>query len=306
MRPKVSVFGAGNVGASVAYRLALRNLADIAIVDVVEGLAEGRALDIMQCSPLDGMSCKVTGGSDPSAIRGSDLVVVTAGLARKPGMTREDLLAKNAYIVASVGEHIRLHCPQAIVVAVTNPLDAMAYLLYKTIGSHRNRVIGMAGVLDSARFSTFIAMELGVPPETVRTLVLGSHGDSMVCLPRYSSVNGIPLVNLLGEETIKRLVERTRNAGGELVQLLKTGSAFYAPAAAIVRMVEAILSDSREILPASVLLQGEYGIRDVFIGVPVVLSRTGWERVVELPLSDDEFKALRASAELVRETIGKL
>lgn len=306
MREKVTVFGAGNVGATVAHRLALKDIADIVLLDVIEGLAEGRALDIAECFAIEGISSSITGGMDSSLSEGSDVVVVTAGVARKPGMSREDLLEKNAGIVRSVGEVIRGECPEAIVLAVTNPLDAMAYLLYRTIGTDKRRVMGMAGVLDSARFATFIAMELAVPAESVRTMVLGSHGDSMVAIPSLTSVNGIPLTALLDSEHIERLVERTRNAGAEIVSLLRTGSACYAPASAVVRMVEAILKDTKEILPASVLLEGEYGIDGVFTGVPVVVGRGGWERVIEVELSAVELRALQLSASAVEETVLKL
>ncbi len=299
--PKVTIFGAGNVGATCAHVLAQRDIADVCLIDIVEGMPQGKALDIREAGPLQDFGVEVEGSNDYAACRGSDVVVVTAGLARKPGMDRMELLAKNTGIVAGIASAIAEHAPQAIVVNVTNPLDVMTYVTLRRSGFPRERVLGMAGVLDSARFRAFIAMELGMSIVDVSAMVLGGHGDTMVPLPRYSTVNGVPITELMDAATIERLSNRTRQGGGEIVKLLKTGSAYYAPGTSAAQMAEAVLKDRRHLLPCSVLLQGEYGLDGVFCGVPCVVGRGGLVRVVELGLSDAERAALHASAGTVRE-----
>lgn len=305
-KPKVAVFGAGNVGATVAQRIVERELADVVLLDVVEGLPQGKALDMAEAAPVEGYDAKIVGSNNPTDAAGADLAVVTAGIARKPGMSREDLLATNAKIVGGIADAIRQHAPEAIVVVVTNPLDVMTWLVFERTGFPPERVMGMAGVLDSARFRAFIAMELGVSVKDVEAMVLGGHGDSMVPLPRYATVGGVPLGALLPQERIQALIQRTRNGGAEIVSLLKTGSAYYAPASAVVAMVGSILRDEHRVLPACVRLDGQYGLREVFAGVPVVLGNGGVEMVVELELTPDELSALHASAEEVRATYGRL
>ncbi len=301
MRKKITVVGAGNVGATAAQRLAEKGLADIVLVDVVEGLPQGKALDLLESGPLVGSDALVTGANDYAPTAGSDLFVVTAGIARKPGMSRDDLLRTNTGIIKSVAEQIKKTSPNAIVIVVSNPLDAMCYVMQRATGFPRERVIGMAGVLDAARMRAFIAQELKVSVENVEAFVLGGHGDTMVPLPRYCTVSGIPLTEVLPAEKIQRIVQRTRDGGAEIVSLLKTGSAFYAPSAAAVEMAEAILLDRKKILPCSVLLKGEFGLKDVFIGVPVKLGAAGMEEIVPLKLNADEQGALNKSAEAVRE-----
>ncbi len=305
-RPKVTVVGAGNVGATVAQYLVERELADVVLTDVVEGLPQGKALDLLEAGPIQGYDCRLVGANDYEATAGSDIVVITAGLARKPGMSRDDLLLKNAEIVRAVVQEAVPRSPEAILVVVTNPLDAMAQLAWRVSGFPRERVVGMAGVLDAARFRTFIALELDVSVENVTAFVLGGHGDTMVPLPRYSTVAGIPITELLPKERIEALVQRTAHGGGEIVNLLKTGSAFYAPGAAVTEMVEAILRDKKKILPCAAYLEGEYGIRGLFVGVPVKLGRRGIERILEIPLTPDEAAALQRSAAAVRELVTKL
>jgi malate dehydrogenase len=305
-RAKVTVIGAGNVGATTAQRIAEAGLADVVLVDIVEGLPQGKALDLAEAAPVVGHDCRVTGTNDYAQTAGSDIVVVTSGLARQPGMSRDDLQAKNAGIVRSVVEQAAAHSPQAILIVVTNPLDVMCHVALEASGFPRERVLGMAGVLDSARFRTFIAEELGVSVTSTHAFVLGGHGDTMVPLPRYSTVAGVPLTELLPAERIEALVDRTRNGGAEIVALLKTGSAFYAPAASVAQMVDAILGDRRTILPCAVLLQGEYGIERLFVGVPVKLARGGVEEIVEIELTEEERAAFVRSAESVRELVGKL
>lgn len=300
---KVSIVGAGNVGATCAQRIAEAGLADVYLVDVVEGLAAGKALDIAQAAPIVGHGSLVEGGVEYAPVAGSDVVVITAGIARKPGMSREDLLATNGRIAREVVANITQHAPDAILLMVSNPLDVTTYIAKEVSGLPRERVFGMAGVLDTARFRTFIAQELGCAAADVTAMVLGGHGDSMVPLPRHATVSGIPVGELLPPARIEDIVERTRNGGAEIVGLLKTGSAFQAPAAAVTQMVAAILRDENRFLPASVRLQGEYGIQDVFIGVPVRLGKGGVEEIIELNLSEQELKALRASADMVRETV---
>ncbi len=303
-RPKIVIVGAGMVGSSAALKMAQKELGDIVLVDVVEFVAEGKALDMAESSPLDGFDVALVGKTnDYSVIKDSDVVVITAGVPRKPGMTRMDLLMTNANIVESICNNIRELAPNAIIIVVTNPLDVMTYIAWKVTGFPRERVMGQAGVLDSIRMRYFVAQELGVSVKDVQAMVLGSHGDQMVPLPRYTTVAGVPITELLPPETIERINDRTRKAGTEIVNLLKTGSAYYAPGAAVAEMVEAIVRDKKRLLPCSVLLQGEYGLTDVFIGVPVILGKGGVERIVELKLTDEELKVLYASAEEVRKGI---
>ena len=305
-KPKVAVFGAGHVGATTAQRILEKELADVVLIDIIEGLPQGKALDMAEAAPIEGYDAKIVGSNNTTDVAGSDLVVITAGVARKPGMSRDDLLAINARIVGGIADAIKAHAPDAIVIVVTNPLDVMTYLVHERTGFPPERVMGMAGVLDSARFRTFIAMELGVSVKDVEAMVLGGHGDSMVPLPRYATVGGVPLPALLSQERIDALVERTRNGGAEIVALLKEGSAYYAPSASVAAMVGSILRDERRVLPACVRLDGQYGIRGVFAGVPVVLGQGGVEMIVELELTADELKALQASTEHVRQTIERL
>jgi malate dehydrogenase len=302
-RRKVTVIGAGNVGATAAQRIAEAGLADVCIVDVVEGLPQGKALDLAEAAPLHHHDFSVIGTNDYSDTAGSDVVVVTAGLARQPGMSRDDLLLKNAVIVRDVVTKAVRHSPSALLVIVTNPLDAMVHVALEASGFPRERVVGMAGVLDGARFRTFIALELGVSAADVTAFVLGGHGDTMVPLPRFSTVAGIPLPELLSPERIEALVTRTRNGGAEIVALLKAGSAFYAPASSVLHMVDAILNDRKRVLPCAVLLTGEYKIDDLVMGVPIVLGASGMERIIEVTLTDAELSALHASAESVRSLL---
>lgn len=305
-KPKVAVFGAGNVGATVAQRVVEKELAEVVLLDVVEGLPQGKALDMAEAAPVEGYDAKIVGSNNPTDSAGADLVVITAGIARKPGMSRDDLLATNAKIVGGIADAVRRHAPDAIVIVVTNPLDVMAWLAFERTGFPPERVMGMAGVLDSARFRAFIAMELGVSVKDVEAMVLGGHGDSMVPLPRCATVGGVPLTALLPADRIAALIERTRNGGAEIVALLKTGSAFYAPASATAAMAASILRDERRVLPACVRLDGQYGLRDVFAGVPAVLGAGGVEMIVELELAAGELAALHASAEEVRAAYGRL
>ena len=305
-RAKVTVVGAGNVGATTAQYIVERHLADVVLTDVVDGLPQGKALDLLQAGPVHGYDCRITGANDYEATAGSDIVVITAGLARKPGMSRDDLLLKNAEIVGSVVADTARRSPTAILIVVTNPLDAMAQLALRRSGFPKQRVFGMAGVLDSARFRTFIAQELDVSVENVTAFVLGGHGDPMVPLPRYSTVAGIPITELLPKDRLEALVKRTANGGAEIVGLLKTGSAYYAPAASVVDMVEAILRDKKKVLPCTAYLEGEYGVKGLFVGVPVKLGRRGIEQILEITLSPDESAALARSAAAVRELTDKL
>jgi malate dehydrogenase len=305
-RNKVTVVGAGNVGATTAQRIAEAGIADVVLIDIVEGLPQGKGLDLAEAAPVVGHDARITGTNDYADTAGSDIVVVTSGLARQPGMSRDDLLAKNAGIVRSVVEQAVKHSPNAILIIVTNPLDAMCHVALAASGFPRERVIGMAGVLDSARFRTFIALELGVSVEDTHAFVLGGHGDTMVPLPRYSTVAGIPITELLTPERVQALVDRTANGGAEVVALLKTGSAYYAPAASTFEMVEAILHDRKRVLPCATYLQGEYGVDGLFVGVPVVLGAGGMERVIVIELSADEQAAFDRSAASVRELTTKL
>ena len=293
---KVGIIGGGNVGATCAYQIASRGTADVAVYDILEGVPAGKALDMTQVGPIFGFDGRIEGSHDVSVIAGSEVVVVTAGFPRKPGMDRMDLLRKNADIARSAGEAIAEHAPDAVVVTVTNPLDVMTWVVQQASGFEASRVVGMAGILDSARFSTFIAMELGCSPIDVKAMVLGGHGDSMVPLPRFSTVGGVPITELLSADRIQALSDRTRNGGAEIVKLLGTGSAYYAPGAAAALMTEAILNDSDRLLPCSAYLEGEYGLDGMYCGVPVHLGAKGVSKIVELDLDDAELEALKASA----------
>ena len=306
MEKKITVVGAGNVGSTCALFLAQQQLGDVVMIDVLEGVAIGKGLDIAQCGGLLGFAGKVIGTNDYTDTAHSDIVVVTAGLARKPGMDRLDLLKKNAGIVAEITENIKKYSPNAIIIMVTNPIDVMVYHAFKISGFPKNRVIGQAGVLDSARYACFIAMELGISPREVRAMVLGGHGDSMVPLPSFSTVSGIPITQLIPADRIGAINQRTRVGGGEIVKLLGTGSAYYAPAAATVKMVESIVNDANDILPCSCYLEGEYGIHNLFVGVPAMLGKNGVTRVVELDLKPDDRAALLDSAEIYRKSIAEL
>jgi malate dehydrogenase len=306
MRKKVTIVGAGNVGATAAHWIAAKELADIALVDVVEGVPQGKALDLLESMPVERNDVQITGANDYSQTADSDIVVITAGLPRKEGMSRDDLLKVNAKIVSEATEQAVKLSPKCILIVVTNPLDAMCEVARRKSGFPRERVLGMAGVLDSARFSTFIAAELGVSVDNVHAFVLGGHGDQMVPLPRFSTVAGIPITELLDAATIDRLVKRTAGGGGEIVKLLKTGSAFYAPSRSIAEMVDAILKDKHKILPCAAYLQGEFGIRDLFVGVPCKLGSKGLESIIEVKLTPEEQSALAKSAEAVKELVGAL
>lgn len=303
MRKKITVVGAGNVGATTAHWLATRELADVVLVDIAEGIPQGKALDLRQATPIIGKDVAVTGSNSYAETANSDLVIITAGLARKPGMSRDDLLRKNYEVIESCINQVVAHSPNSILILVTNPLDAMAQAAYKLSKFSRNRVIGMAGVLDSARFATFIAMELEVSVENVNAFVLGGHGDTMVPLPRYTTVAGIPITELMDGATIERLVKRTREGGAEIVAFLKTGSAYYAPSAAAVQMAEAILKDKKQILPCAAYLEGEYGIQGLFVGVPCKLGARGIESVIQVKLTPEEQAALNKSADSVRQLV---
>jgi len=305
-RPKLAVIGAGMVGATTAQRLAEKELGNVVLTDVIPAMPQGKALDLLQAGPVEGYGVSITGSNDIADIAGSDIVVITAGIARKPGMSRDGLLKINGEIVGGLADAIRNHAPHAIVIVVTNPLDVMTQLVHRRTGFDASRVMGMAGVLDSARFRTFIAAELGVAVNDVAAMVLGGHGDSMVPLPRFSTVSGIPITELLPAQRIDELVERTRNGGAEIVNLLKQGSAWYAPSASVACMVESIVRDQKRLLPASVYLTGQYGIKDVFAGVPVKLGASGVEQIVELKLTPAELAALRKSAEEVRALAERL
>lgn len=303
MRRKVTVVGAGNVGANTAQKIAAKELADVVLVDVVEGVPQGKGLDMLESAPVEGYDVRITGTNGYDETAGSDIVVITAGFPRKPGMSRDDLLLANYEVVRSATEQAAKHSPNAILILVTNPLDAMCWTALKVSGFARERVIGMAGILDSARFRTFIAEELNVSFENVTAMVLGGHGDTMVPLVRFTNVSGIPLSELTDQPTIDRLVQRTRDGGAEIVKHLKTGSAYYAPAASTVEMVESILKDKKKVLPCAAYLQGEYGISELFVGVPVKLGREGIEKIYEIKLESAEKEALKKSAEAVKELI---
>ncbi len=301
MRKKVTIVGAGNVGATAAHWLAAKELADVVLLDVVEGVPQGKALDLLEAMPIEKHDCLILGTNDYADSADSDVVVITAGIARKPGMSRDDLLQTNAKIMAEVIKQVVARSPKAVLIVVSNPLDAMAQAAFRHSGFPRERVLGMAGVLDSARFRAFIAAELQVSVENVTAFVLGGHGDTMVPLPRYSTVAGIPITDLLDKAAVERLVQRTRDGGAEIVRHLKTGSAYYAPGAAAVEMVEAILKDKKKILPCAAYLEGEYGIAGLYVGVPCKLGARGLEQIIEIKLTADEQSALERSADCVRE-----
>jgi malate dehydrogenase len=305
-RPKITVVGAGNVGATCAHWLAARELGDVVLVDVVDGMPQGKALDLMQARPIFGFNVQVTGANDYEATAGSQVVIITAGIARKPGMSREDLINTNKEIVANVTRQVVAKSPRAFLIVVANPLDAMCYVAYKVSGLPRKRVMGMAGILDTARYRCFIAMELKVAVEEIQSMVLGGHGDDMVPLVSYTTVSGVPLADLLPKKRIDALVERTRKGGGEIVSLLKTGSAFYAPAAAAAQMTEAILKDQKRLVPVSAYLTGEYGLEDLFFGVPVILGAGGLEKILTLDLTPQEEAMLKKSAAAVAKTRDEL
>ncbi len=300
---KVTVVGAGHVGATTAQRLVEGNIADVYLVDIVDGLAAGKALDLAQAAPLVGHGRKIVGGTEYAGAEGSDVVVITAGIARKPGMSRDDLLMTNGKIVTGIVEEIMAVAPDAILIMVTNPLDVTTHIAMEVSGQPRERVMGMAGALDTARFRAFIGMELGCASSDVQAMVLGGHGDSMVPLASSATVGGVPITQLIEPGRLEEIIQRTRDGGAEIVGLLKTGSAFYAPSAGVTEMVGSILRNENKVMPVSVLLQGEYGIEDTFVGVPVKLGAGGVEDIIEVKLSDDENAALRASAEHVRETV---
>mgnify|MGYP003349583031 FL=1 len=302
-RRKVTVIGAGNVGATTAQRVAESGLADVVLVDIVDGLPQGKGLDLAEAAPVVGHDGRITGTNSYEETAGSDVIVVTSGIARKPGMSRDDLISTNAGIVRGVVSEAAKRSPDAILVVVTNPLDAMCHVAMKASGFPKERVIGMAGTLDSARFRHFIALETGVSVEDVRAFVLGGHGDTMVPLPRYSAVGGIPLPEMISADRIASIVQRTRSGGAEIVELLKTGSAFYAPAAATFEVVESILLDRRRLIPCAALLEGEYGVQGLFVGVPVVVGAGGIERIVEITFTPDEQAAFAKSADAVRELL---
>ncbi len=306
MDRKVTVIGAGNVGATTAQRLAEKELCDVVLIDVAEGLPQGKGLDLLEAAPIEKHDAAIIGSNGYEASEGSDIVIITAGIPRKPGMSRDDLLKTNTNIMKSVAAEAAKHSPESVLIIVSNPLDAMCQVAMETSGFPRQRVMGMAGVLDSARFRTFIAMELNVSVENTHAFVLGGHGDTMVPLPRFSTVAGIPITELLSEERIEALVDRTRKGGGEIVGLLKTGSAFYAPASAAAEMAEAIIKEKKKILPCAAYLEGEYGISDIFMGVPVKLGSRGIEDIIEIQLTEEEKTELNGSAEAVHSLMAEI
>ncbi len=306
MAKKVSVFGAGNVGAEVARRIIEKKLADVVLVDIVEGIPQGKALDMRQSGPVEGFDNKVIGTNEPSMIKDSDVVVVTAGLARKPGMSRDDLQAMNANIIKGITENIKNFAPRSIIIMVTNPLDVMTWLAWKVSGFDRKKVFGMAGELDTARMILFISIETGVPSSKIKAMVLGGHGDLMVPCASQAKVNGKPLDQVLSKGEIDAIIKRTANGGAEIVELLKTGSAYYAPSASAVKMVEAVLKNNGAVIPSAVMLDGEYGMKDVCIGVPAKIGKNGIERVIDIELTGEERRMLETSANSVKENIAKL
>jgi len=303
MRKKITIVGSGNVGATAAHWMASKELGDIVLIDIIDGVPQGKGLDLLEAMPIEKRDSFVLGTQDYKDTANSDIVVITAGIPRKPGMSRDDLLNTNYKIMQDVVGKVVTNSPNCILIIVSNPLDAMAQAAFKISGFSRNRVIGMAGVLDSARFRAFIAMELGVSVENVTAFVLGGHGDTMVPLPRYSTVAGVPITELMDKSTVERLVQRTRDGGAEIVKYLKTGSAYYAPSAAVTEMAEAILKDKKKILPCAAYLEGEYGIHGLFVGVPCKLGARGIEDVWEIRLTDEEMAALRKSADSVKELV---
>jgi malate dehydrogenase len=305
-RKKITVVGGGNVGATAAQRIAEKELGDVVLIDILDGYAAGKGLDMMQSGPVERFDSKITGTCNFEPMKDSDLVIITAGLARKPGMDRLDLFKKNQEIVTGISKQIKKYAPDSIIIVVTNPLDVMSYVAMKVTGFPKERVIGMAGALDSARFSAFIGMELDVSVKNISSMVLGGHGDEMVPLTRFTTVGGIPVTELLDDETLERIIQRTKTGGGEIVKLLKSGSAYYAPSAGAVDMAEAVIRDQKRILPCSVLLEGEYGIHDVFIGVPVKIGGNGIEQVYEVALTEDEQTQLEHSAQLIRAKLNEI
>jgi malate dehydrogenase len=303
MKQKVTVVGAGNVGATAAQRLTEKELCDVVLIDIVEGVPQGKSLDLTQAAPIEKHDAHLTGTNSYEASANSDIVIITAGIPRKPGMSRDDLLSTNRGIIRSVTKEVVKYSPNAILIIVSNPLDAMCHVAMEESGFPKQRVIGMAGVLDSARFRAFISMELNVSVENIHALVMGGHGDTMVPLPRFSTVAGVPITELIDAKRIEEMVTRTRNGGAEIVSLLKTGSAYYAPASAAVEMAESILKDKKKILPCAVYLEGEYGISKLFVGVPAKLGAKGIEQIIELKLSEDEKQALKKSAAAVQELV---
>ncbi|MEW6727686.1 malate dehydrogenase [Desulforudis sp. 1088] len=305
-RKKISIIGAGFVGATAAHWAASKELGDIVLVDVVEGIPQGKALDLMEAAPIEGYDCNIIGTNDYGDTANSDVVVITAGIARKPGMSRDDLLSVNAKIVHTAAAECARYSPDCIIVVVTNPLDVMCSVALRASGFPPHRVVGQSGILDSARFRTFIALELGISFKDVTTMVLGGHGDHMVPMIRYTYAGGIPIEKLIPRDRIEAMVERTRKGGGEIVNLLKTGSAYYAPGAAAIQMVEAIVKDKKRILPVAAYLNGEYGEKDIYAGVPAVLGANGVERIIELDLTEEEMATLKNSINAVREVLGRL
>jgi malate dehydrogenase len=303
---KLTVVGGGNVGSMAAFYLSEMEIGEIVLIDIVEGMPQGKSLDILEGTPVRGVDCQIHGTNDWAEMKGSDIIVVTAGLARKPGMSRSDLQQKNAEIVGDIALQIRQHAPQAFVIVVTNPLDVMAYLTFKKTGFPANRVMGMAGVLDSTRFRTFIAMDLGVSVLDVQAMVLGGHGDSMVPLTRFATVGGIPVTQLIPQDRLEKIVQRTRDGGAEIVALLKQGSAYFAPGASAAQMVDAILKNRRRILPVAAYLDGAYGMKGVYLGVPVRLGAGGVEQILEIDLTGEEADALRRSGDAVASSIREL
>jgi malate dehydrogenase len=307
-RNKIALVGAGQIGGTLALLAGLKELGDVVLFDVIEGVPQGKALDLIEASPVEGFDAKIAGGNDYSVIAGADVVIVTAGVPRKPGMSRDDLIGINAKVVATVGENIKKHCPNAFVITITNPLDVMVWIMREACGLPPNRVVGMAGVLDSARFRYFLADELGVSIQDVSAFVLGGHGDDMVPLIRYSTVAGIPLPDVIKmgwttQERIDKIVQRTRGGGGEIVNLLKTGSAFYAPAASAIAMAESYLRDKKRVLPCAAWLTGQYGVKDLYVGVPVIIGAKGVERIVEISLNPDEKAMFDKSVASVRTLV---
>ncbi len=306
MKHKVSVFGAGNVGAETARRIAEKDLADVVLVDIIDGIPQGKALDILQSGPVQGFDGKIEGTNDPSMIENSDIVVVTAGLARKPGMSRDDLQAVNANIVKGITENIKKFAPNSIIIMVTNPLDVMTYLAWKVSGFESRKVFGMAGLLDTARMITFISMETGIPSSKIQAMVLGGHGDLMVPIISQVKADGKPLEKLISKQKIDEIVKRTANGGAEIVNLLKTGSAYYAPSASAAAMAEAIIKNSGKVIPSAVIMNGEYGLNNICFGVPAKIGKNGIEKVIELKLTNQEHEMLLKSANSVKENIAKL
>lgn len=308
MQPKIALIGAGNIGGTLAFLAGLKRLGDIVLIDIAEGVPQGKALDIIEGSPIEGFDADVIGTSDYAHLKGADVVIVTAGIPRKPGMSRDDLLSVNCKVMKGIAEALRTYCPKAFVICVTNPLDAMVYALREMSGLPSHMVVGMAGILDSARLRYFLSLELGVSVKDITALVLGGHGDTMVPLPRYCTVAGIPLLDViqmgwLSQKRLDEIIERTRNGGGEIVGLLKTGSAFYAPASSAIEMAEAYLQDRKRVLPCAAWLDGAYGIKGMYVGVPVIIGKNGVERIIEVPLNAEELKRFMESVEAVRSLI---